>query len=432
MRPWDNRRRLRSGTRRSRQTKPGANVASEPRSCFVSGCGWCGYRGEMGFDEADYLAERAGVTEVLRSLVDSPSDLDSTLHVILGNAVRLAHTDRGFIYLRDGDVFRHVADVGASAEVVEFNRANPIRPGRGTSTGRAVLERRPVHIPDVELDDEYEHREAQRLGGFKSLLSVPMFLRDEVIGVLSVFRSEPLPFTQAEVDRLSMFAEQAALATVTSQLAASVESQRVELARFLPQQVADLISSPGERKLLEGHRSEVTVVFVDIRGFTEFSAMAEPEEVISVLGEYHREMGRHVTEHEGTLGGFQGDGLMVYFNDPHPAPDHASRAVAMAREMQAGFGPLAASWLKRGIQLGLGIGIATGYATLGRIGYEGRYDYTPIGTTVNLASRLCDRAEPGAILASQRTIAGADIEATLMTDPLQLKGIPQPVPAYIV
>ena len=407
-------------------------VASEPRSSFVGGCGWCGYRGEMGFDEADYLAERAGVTEVLRSLVDSPSDLDSTLHVILGNAVRLARTDRGFIYLRDGDVFRHVADVGASAEVVEFNRANPICPGRGTSTGRAVVERRPVHIPDVELDDEYEHREAQRLGGFKSLLSVPMFLRDEVIGVLSVFRSEPLPFTQAEVDRLSMFAEQAALATVTSQLAASVESQRAELAHFLPQQVADLISSPGERKLLEGHRSEVTVVFVDIRGFTEFSAMAEPEEVISVLGEYHREMGRHVTEHEGTLGGFQGDGLMVYFNDPHPAPDHASRAVTMAREMQAGFRPLAASWLKRGIQLGLGIGIATGYATLGRIGYEGRYDYTPIGTTVNLASRLCDRAEPGAILASQRTIAGADIEATLMTDPLQLKGIPQPVPAYIV
>ena len=408
------------------------HVASEPRSSFLGVCGWCGYPGEMGFDEADYLAERAGVTEVLRSLVDSPSDLDSTLHVILGNAVRLAHTDRGFIYTRDGDVFRHVADVGASAEVVEFNRANPIRPGRGTSTGRAVLERRPVHIPDVELDVEYEHREAQRLGGFKSLLSVPMFLREEVIGVLSVFRSEPLPFTQAEVDRLSMFAEQAALATVISQLAASVERQRAELAHFLPQQVADLISSPGERKLLEGHRSEVTVVFVDIRGFTKFSAMAEPEEVISVLGEYHREMGRHVTEHEGTLGGFQGDGLMVYFNDPHPAPDHASRAVAMAREMQAGFGPLAASWLKRGIQLGLGIGIATGYATLGRIGYEGRYDYTPIGTTVNLASRLCDRAEPGAILASQRTIAGADIEATLMTDPLQLKGIPQPVPAYIV
>jgi class 3 adenylate cyclase len=386
----------------------------------------------MSFDETDYLAERAGVTEVLRSLVDSPSDLDSTLQVILGNAVSLAHTDRGFIYLKDGDVYRHVSDVGASAEVVEFNKANPIRRGRGTSTGRAVVERRPVHIPDVELDDEYEYREAQRLGGFKTLLSVPMFHRDEVIGVVSVFRSELQPFTDGEIDLLSMFAEQAALATVTSQLVATVESQRVELARFLPQQVADLISSPDGLKLLEGHRSEITVVFADIRGFTEFAAIAEPEEVMSVLREYHVEMGRHVTQHGGTLGGFDGDGLMIFFNDPNPVPDHASKAVIMARGMQAGFAPVAEGWLKRGFQLGLGIGIATGYATLGRIGYEGRYDYSPIGTTVNLASRLCDRAETGTILASQRTIAAADIEATLLADPLTLKGIPQPVPVYSV
>ena len=386
----------------------------------------------MSFDEADYLAERVGVTEVLRSLVDSPSDLDSTLQVILGNAVSLANTDRGFIYLKDGDVYRHVSDVGASPEVVEFNKANPIRPGRGTSTGRAVLERRPVHIPDVDLDDEYEYREAQRLGGFKTLLSVPMFHRDEVIGVIGVFRTELQPFTESEIDLLSMFAEQAALATVTSQLAATVESQREELARFLPQQVADLISSPDGQKLLEGHRSEITVVFADIRGFTEFAAIAEPEEVISVLGEYHHGMGRQVTEHEGTLGGFAGDGLMIFFNDPNPVPDHASRAVAMAQGMQAGFAPLAEGWLQRGFRLGLGIGIATGYATLGRIGYEGRYDYSPIGTTVNLASRLCDRAEPGMILASQRTIAAADIEATLLADPLKLKGIPQPVPVYNV
>jgi signal transduction protein with GAF and PtsI domain len=246
------------------------------------------------------MHDRASVIEVLRSLVDSPADLASTLHVVLGNAVRLANTDSGFIYLRDGDVHRHVSDVGATVEVVELNKANPIRPGRGTSTGRAVLERRVVHIPDVELDDEYEHREAQRLGGFRSLLSVPMFRCDDVIGVLSVFRTELLPFTDDEMDRLSMFAEQASLATVTSQLAASVERQRVEIARFLPQQVADLVSSPDGQKLLEGHRSEISVVFVDIRCFTEFSALAEPEEVISVLREYHQEMGAHVTEHEGT------------------------------------------------------------------------------------------------------------------------------------
>lgn len=386
----------------------------------------------MGFHETDYQAERAGVTEVLRSLVDSPSDLDSTLQVILDNAVRLAHTDKGFIYLKDGDVYRHASDVGASPEIVEFNKANPIRPSRGTSTGRAVIERGPVHIPDVELDDEYEYQEASLLGGFRTLLSVPMFHREDVVGVVSVFRTEFLAFTDAEIDMLAMFAEQAALATVTSQLVATVERQRVELARYLPEQVAELISSIDGAALLEGHRSEITVVFADLRGFTEFGAMAEPEEVISVLGEYHHEMGKHVTRHEGTLGGFEGDGLMIYFNDPIPAPDHASRAVAMAKDMRSGFAPLEKDWERRGVRLGLGIGVATGYATLGRIGYEGRYDYSPIGTTVNLASRLCDEAKPGAILASQRTVAAASIDASPLPDPLTLKGIPQPIPVYSI
>ncbi len=386
----------------------------------------------MSYEQADFLAERAKVTEVLRSLVDSPSDLDSLLQVILEGAVSLCRTDKGFIYLRDGGEFRHAADVGATPEVVAFNRANPIRPGRGTSTGRAVLDRGPVHIPDVELDGEYEYREAQRLGRFRTLLSVPMFYRDDVIGVISIFRTERQPFTAGEIDVLSMFAEQAALATVTSQLVATVESQRVELARFLPQQVADLMSSPEGLERLEGHRAEITVVFTDIRGFTEFAATAEPEEVITVLGEYHQEMGMHVTEHQGTLNGFDGDGLMVYFNDPIPIPDHASRAVSMARAMQDGFAPMADEWRQRGIRLGLGIGVATGYATLGRIGYEGRYAYSPIGTAVNLASRLCDKAEHGVILASQRTIAAGDIEATPMPDSLTLKGIPQPVPVYRV
>jgi class 3 adenylate cyclase len=132
------------------------------------------------------------------------------------------------------------------------------------------------------------------------------------------------------------------------------------------------------------------------------------------------------------VGGFDGDGLMIYFNDPNPVPDHASKAIVMAQRMQAAFTGLAEGWQKRGFRLGLGIGIATGYATLGRIGYEGRYDYSPIGTTVNFASRLCDQAESGAILASQRTIAAADIEATLLPDPLSLKGIAQPVSVYSV
>jgi adenylate cyclase len=386
----------------------------------------------MSFTDAEYLAERAGVTAVLRSLVDSPSDRDSTLQVILDNAVRLCHTDKGFIYLKDGDVYRHVVDVGASPEVIEFNKVNPIRPGRGTSTGRAVIERRAVHIPDVELDDEYQHREAQRLGRFRTLLSMPLLHENEVIGVISVFRTEMLAFTDSEIDLLALFAEQGTLAIVTSSLMETVDRQRMELARYLPKQVADLVSSSDSSELLKGHRSEITVVFADIRGFTEFGAMAEPEEVISVLGEYHQEMGKHVTNHEGTLGGFEGDGLMIYFNDPIPAPDHAMRAVAMAKDMHGGFTDLADGWERQGFHLGLGIGVATGYATLGRIGYEGRYDYTPIGTTVNLASRLCDIAKPGTILASQRTIAASESDATLLAEPLTLKGIPQPVPVYSV
>ncbi len=149
-----------------------------------------------------------------------------------------------------------------------------------------------------------------------------------------------------------------------------------------------------------------------------------------MLGEYHHEMGKHVAQHEGNLGGFQGDGLMIYFNDPVPVPDHAAKAIAMAKDMRDGFIPLAEDWAQRGFQLGLGIGVATGYATLGRIGYEGRYDYSPIGATVNLASRLCDVAKPGDILASRETIVAAELDAPLLLDALTLKGIPEPVPVY--
>ena len=198
------------------------------------------------------------MVEVLRSIVDAPADhLQANLQAIIDNAVRLCRTDKGFLYLREGDVFKHVVDVGASPDVVEFNKSHPISPGRDTSTGRAALERGPVHIPDIHEDPEYEYWEAQRLGGFQTLLSVPMLHRDEVIGVLSVWRSEVEPFTDDEIELLSAFAEQAVLALVTSQLIETIEHQKVELSRYLPPQVAELLSSSEGRRLLEGHRSEI-------------------------------------------------------------------------------------------------------------------------------------------------------------------------------
>lgn len=352
---------------------------------------------------AGTTGERSAVADVLRVIIRAPADLDATLQTILDHAVRLCRADKGFVYLRDGDVYRHRVDRGAPPEVVDFNIANPIHPTRGTITGRTVIERRAVHIPDIFEDAEYEYWEAQRLGGFRSMLSVPMLLDDDVVGVVSVWRSELQPFDDAEIELVSVFADQASLAFETSRLVATVERQRRELARYLPSQVADLLTSLDNEELLAGHRRDITVVFCDLRGFTAFSSTAEPEEVIGVLADYHEHMGRLIVEAGGTLSDFAGDGLMVYFNDPEPMEDHIDRAIAMARRMQSVFLPLSEKWQRSGHDLGLGIGIATGFATLGRIGFEDRFHYGAIGSVVNLAARLCGEAAAGTILLSQRT-----------------------------
>jgi adenylate cyclase len=213
----------------------------------------------------------------------------------------------------------------------------------------------------------------------------------------------------------------------------TVERQKQELTRFLSPQVAALVSSPEGEQLLAGHRRQITVAFADLRGFTAFAQQAEPEELLGVLAEYHAMMGRAIVEHAGTLEHFAGDGLMVFFNDPLPQPDHVERAVRMAIAMRERFEPLARDWRKRGFELNLGVGIASGYATLGRIGYEGRYDYGAIGTVVNLASRLSSEARGGQILLAQQ--AHASVEELIEAEPvgeLTLKGFGRPVPAVNV
>lgn len=213
-------------------------------------------------------------------------------------------------------------------------------------------------------------------------------------------------------------------------LAATIERQRHELSRFLSPQVAELISSPDGEQLLAGHRRQITAVFCDLRGFTSFAEQAEPEELIGVLGEYHGMIGEAILEHGGTLEHFAGDGVMSFFNDPVQQPDHVERAVRMSLAIRERFAPLADGWRKRGYDLGLGIGIAVGYATLGRIGFEGRYDYGAIGNVVILASRLSSQAGAGQILLSQRAYAMVEgmVEAESVGE-LTLKGFSRPVPA---
>lgn len=212
------------------------------------------------------------------------------------------------------------------------------------------------------------------------------------------------------------------------------ELQRLQrLRRFLAPQLADLVLDSADESLLEPHRREVVVVFCDLRGFTPFAESSEPEEVMGVLGEYHRALGELIFEYEGTLERFTGDGLMVFFNDPLVCDDAPGRAVAMACAMQGRVAQLAEGWARRGHDLALGVGVAQGYATLGRIGFEGRSDYAAIGSVTNLAARLCSSATAGQTLVSRRVLSAVEdrVDAQSLGD-LDLRGFSRPVTTYAI
>ena len=203
------------------------------------------------------------------------------------------------------------------------------------------------------------------------------------------------------------------------------------LKRFFSPQVAELIVRGGTEDPLRSHRSEITVVFLDLRGYTAFTESADPEDVMGVLREYHAAMGRLIVEYQGTLERFAGDSIMIFFNDPVPLPNPAQQAVRMALDMQQEFARLAADWAKKGYDLNMGIGVAQGYATLGAIGFEGRLDYGAIGTVCSLAARLCAQAKGGQTLLSKRVFA--HVEEAVIAEPvgeLTLKGFHRPVPAF--
>jgi class 3 adenylate cyclase len=219
----------------------------------------------------------------------------------------------------------------------------------------------------------------------------------------------------------------------TSEQVEDVLAHVGRLKRFLAPQLAELIVSQGDPKILESHRCEIVVVFCDLRGYTAFTETGEPEEVLKFLREYHGALGPLVAQYEGTLDHFSGDGIMVFFNDPVPCPDPAERAVKMAMSMREAASKLITAWRRRGCELGFGAGIAQGYATLGQIGFSERSGYTAIGTVCNLAARLCAEAEDGQILVSSRIAEAVEAVATLEDlGNLELKGLRRPVAAFNV
>ncbi len=302
----------------------------------------------------------------------------------------------------------------------------------GYDVCRAVRADPQLAMMPVVMVTALEEREERVRGleaGADDFLSKPLNPPELVARVRSLLRIRRLYETvQRQAEQLAAW-NRSLEARVAEQVAHVEKLQRLK--RFFSPQLAELILAGGADDPLESHRREITVVFLDLRGFTAFAESAEPEEVMAALGDFHRAMGRRVLEYQGTLERFTGDGLMVFFNDPLPIHQPERRAVEMAFAMQEDALTLAARWKRRGFDLGLGIGIAQGYATVGAIGFEGRIDYGAIGTVTNMASRLCDLAPAGHILASRRV--HAEVEDEVFADDLgevALHGFKRPVRAW--
>ena len=380
------------------------------------------------------LERESAVSKVLAAIARSTFDLDLVLQTVIDSAARLANADDGNIVREEAGSFGLTASftAGVPDDFRAFIGARRFQAERGSAMGRALMELRPVQIVDVLDDPEYTLVEAQRIAGFRTILGIPLIHDGAPVGVLSVWRYEVRPFSQAEIALLGTFADQAAIAIANARLFETVQRQRGELARFAPH-VAGLLTTPEGVALLTGHRREISALFCDLRGFTAFAETAEPEELFNVLREYHAAVGAIAIGNGGMVEHFAGDGFMIFFNDPTPVPDHPLAAIRTALTMRERFADLAAGWHRRGYELGLGIGISVGYATLGRIGFEGRYDYAGVGAVTNLAARLSSVATAGQILISQRLHAMVedDVEAEAVED-LSLKGFSHLVTAYQV
>jgi class 3 adenylate cyclase len=377
----------------------------------------------------DMREQQRAISGVLRAVAGS-GGVQSVLDEVVEACERLCRADYGALYLLEQGLL-HVAAHRTHTEGAEWDRHHPHALDRTTAAGRAAVTREPVHIPDIREDPEYSY------GGpteyYRSLIGVPIMVEDDLIGAVVLVRREPGPFTDDHIALVQTFAAQAAIAITNARLIEAVERQRTELARFVSPQVAELISSRDGEQLLAGHRAYISCLFCDLRGFTAFAETAAPEELFDVLREYHAALGELIPAYDGTLEHFAGDGVMVFFNDPLAVADHEFQAVRLALAAQEQFAQLAEVWRKRGTELGLGIGIEAGYATIGRIGFEGRYDYGVLGPVANLASRLSTQAAAGQILIGQRLFAA--VEETVETAPagnLELKGFARPVPAYEV
>jgi adenylate cyclase len=402
------------------------------------------------------LEQQTATSEVLQIISSSPGELKPVFDAMLANATRICGAQFGLMWLAEGEDFRSVAMHGLPPAHAEERQRNPvIHPGPASPLKRVARTKQVVHIADLRTEEQYIKgvRSMKSLvdnGGARTLLMVPMLKKNSFVGAITIFSQTVRPFTDKQTGLLINFAAQAVIAIENTRLLNDLNKlnqqleQRVaeqvseiermsRLRRFLSPQVADLIVASGTEKQLESHRREIAALFCDLRGFTSFSESSEPEDVMSLLREYHAAIGEIIIKYSGTLEHFAGDGVMVFFNDPIPVPNAALQAVQAALDMRTAIGSLTEKWRRLGHELGFGVGIAHGFATLGTIGFEGRFDYASIGMVSNVASRLCDEAKPGQILISPRVLM--KVEGCATVEPVgnfTLKGISRPIAVYNV
>ena len=409
------------------------------------------------------LEQQTATSEVLQTISSSPGDLEPVFATMLEKAVRICDATFGNIYRWDGKVLKLVATHNTPLDYAAHRRHSPFRADQNNAVARMIRNKAVVHVLDAAANEAYAARidptivAAVELGGIRSSLVVPMLKDEELVGAFIVSRQEVRPFTGKQIALVTSFAAQAVIAIENARLLHELRQRTEEvetlnqhleqrvadqvgeiermgrLRRFLPPQVADLIVASGTEKQLESHRREITALFCDLRGFTGFTESADAEDVMALLRDYHAAIGEIIIKYSGTLERYAGDGVMVIFNDPVPVENPALRAVLMALEMRDAIGELTEKWGRLGHDIGFGIGIAHGFATLGTIGFEGRFDYAAIGTVSNVASRLCDEAKPGQILISPRVLMAVKDAVTVeAVGEFELKGIRRPTAAYNV